>query len=107
MKEHIAVFDQPPQFGRGVPEYYNMQVHDVPIEKKDQIVGLLKHLGFAVIRKELVDKKFFGYGNAGEREEGLCIYAQYHAAADMSEYDNFWEKKETIELEIDRIQMAN
>jgi hypothetical protein len=103
MREHIAVFDQPPQFGRGVPEYYNLQVFDVPNNRKDRVTGLLKHLGFVVIEEESVDKHLFRYRNAGDREEGLCIYARYHAGKDILEYDNFWEKKETIELEIDRL----
>ena len=107
MKEHIVVFDQPPQFGRGVPEYYNMQVFDVPMGKKDRIIGLLKHLGFVAIKDELVDKQLFGYRSARDGEEERCIYAQYHAGTDMLEYDNFWEKKEMVELEIDRLMIAN
>jgi hypothetical protein len=107
MREHIMVFYQPPQFGRGVPEYYNMQVFDVALAKKERIGGLLRRLGFVVIKDELVDKQPVGYSDDGDGEEGLCIYARYHAGTDMVEYDNFWEKKETIELEIDRLLIAN
>lgn len=107
MKEHIVVFDQPPQFGKGIPEYYNLQILDVPNDKKDRIIGLLKLLGFVEIRDEFVDRQLYEYSGIKGINRDFCIYAQYHAGATRIEYYNFWDKKETIELKIDELQVAN
>ena len=107
MKEHIHVFDHPPKFGKGIPEFYNLQILDVPNDKKDRIIRLLKHLGFVGIKDEFVERQLYEYRGTKGIERDFCIYAQYHAGATQVEYNNFWKKKETIELEIDELQVAN
>ena len=106
MKEHILVFDHPPKFGKGIPKAYNLQVFDVPSDKKERVLGLLKHLGFVEIKDEFVDKQEHVRRNGRGTERDLCIRAQYHTEAKQVEYHNFWEKKEKIELEIDRLQVV-
>jgi hypothetical protein len=39
-QEHILVFDYPPKFGKGIPESYNLQVFNVPSDKKERVIGL-------------------------------------------------------------------
>jgi hypothetical protein len=99
MKEHVLVFDYPQTFGKDIPEYYHLQVFDVPNDKKKKIMKLLKHLGFVGIKDGFIDRQL------SERrgiERDLCsIHAQYYTRAAQAEYLDFWEKKETIELEID------
>jgi hypothetical protein len=107
MKEHIVVFDQPPQFGKGIPEYYNLKILDVPKDKKDRIIGLLKHLSFMGIKGEFVDRQLYEYRGTRGIERDYCIYAQYHTRSTRVEYNNFCEKKETIELEIDELRVTS
>jgi hypothetical protein len=105
--EHIVVYDHPPGFGKGVPEFYDLKVFDVPHDAKDRIVGLLRQLGFVEIRDESVDSEHCGPGTGRVSGSDLFIRAQYHTGSDQIEYENFWDKKEVIELEIDDIQMGN
>ena len=46
MEEHVAVFDCPQLYGKGIPTYYRIQLIDVPHNKVDEIVKLLSDLGF-------------------------------------------------------------
>ena len=107
MKEHVLVFDHPPKFGKGVPESYDLKVFDVPTEKKGRIIGLLKDLGFEGIKDECADRHICMYMGDRSSSRELCIQAEYHAGANQAEYHKFWEKKESIELEIDKLQIAH
>lgn len=107
MEEHIIVFDHPPGFGKGIPEFYDLEVFDVPQDKKDRIIRLLRNLGFVRIRDESIDTKQLGHLDGRAIENTRFIHAQYHTGTDQVEYENFWEKKEVIELEIDDLQAAH
>lgn len=103
MKEHIIVFDDPPQFGKGIPSLYNVQIIDVPKNEYGKVVTLLKGLGFASIRE--VEK---GEGNNyvikdGHLDQQPCIIAEYFVGGLKAQYDYFWNKKEKIELILDSL----
>lgn len=103
MEEHIAVFDFPQQYGKGIPSYYRIQFGSVSDDKIDKILKLLSDLGFVSIK----------YGEEGiwdksqvyeiDHDNGRCYFAEYFVGGDVLQYDFFWEKKELIELELDNI----
>jgi hypothetical protein len=107
MKEHVVVFDLPPQYGKGVPEFYDLRVFDVPQDKRDSVVRLMKHLGFVEIEQHFMGGRLDRLKSGLDFERNSCIHAKYHAGTKLSEYHNFWEKKEAIELEIDRLQILH
>jgi hypothetical protein len=103
MTEHVVVYDQPPQFGRGIPERYDLRIFDVPENKRKGIMELLRHLGFMDITDTFAEKGILMDGELDLPVKGRCIYAQFFTGSDRHRYIDFWEKKESIEMEIDRI----
>jgi hypothetical protein len=103
MTEHVVVYDRPPQFGKGIPERYDLRIFDVPEDKRKRIMELLRHLGFRDITDELSDTMVLMYGELDTPVKGRCIHAQFFTDSDKHRYSDFWKKKESIEMEIDRI----
>lgn len=103
MEEHIIVLDEPPQFGKGIPEFYNIQVFDVPDDSKKTVIKQLESLGFSGIREEIrIKGHWFGGNDIGVKEQP-CILAKYFTVGERSEYELFWSKKEKIEIAIDNL----
>jgi hypothetical protein len=103
VEEHIAVFDFPQQYGKGIPSYYRIQFGSVPDDKVDKILKLLSDLGFVSVKcgeEGIWDKS---QEDEIDHDNGLCLFAEYFVGGDVLEYDSFWTKKELIELELDNI----
>ena len=105
MEEHIIVLDEPPQFGKGIPAFYKIQVFDVPIAKKVLILKMLEDFGFVEINEAKCSSKNYNEINNTMSGEQPCILANYHIAEDKLEYEVFWEKKEKLENVIDSLHM--
>ena len=103
MEEHIIVLDEPPQFGKGIPDFYNIQVFDVPNGSKKTVIKQLKSFGFAGIKEEIRIKGHWFGGNDISLKEQPCILAKYFTVGERSEYELFWSKKEKIEIAIDNL----
>lgn len=107
MEEHIIAYDKPPQYGRGIPAFYEIQIFNVPNVEKQKMIHRLKSLGFTGIREEIFNKgRIFGNNTIGLNGQP-CIRAKYFTDGKISEYKFFWEKKEKIELEIDNLNITN
>ena len=103
MKEHIIVLDEPPQFGKGIPDFYNIQVFDVPDGSKKTVIKELESLGFSGIREEIRIKGNWFRRKDISLKEQPCILAKYFTVGERSEYELFWSKKEKIEIAIDNL----
>ena len=107
MEEHIAVYDKPPQYGRGIPDFYEIQIFNVPNIGRKKVIHRLKSFGFTGIREEIFTRgQRFGNDDIG-LDGQPCIRAKYFTDGKNSEYKFFWEKKEKIELEIDSLNITN
>ncbi len=101
MEEHIIVFDKHLKAGKGLSVFYDIKVFDVPAGEKAKIIEMLSNLGFLKIR-DGEEGKPDGKGTIIS-EKRPCILAKYFGVETNSEYHIFWEKKEEIELTIDKL----
>ena len=101
MKEHVVVFDIPPKFGRAIPSFYEVHIFDVYKGNKDKIFTLLKRLGFSSIKEEMQYESIDEQLDTVSTEPKRCILAKYNVGGVNSEYSDFWEKKQLIEVTLD------
>ena len=101
MKEHVVVFDNPPKFGQAIPTFYEIQIFDVYKENKGRLVTLLKKLGFSSIKEERQFENLNEQLDTANTVTRSCLFARYPVRGVTSEYDDFWKKKELIEITLD------
>ena len=94
MVERIVVYDNPPQFGKEIPEWYNIQIFSVPAGKIETKLDMLENLGFTSIREV---KDF----ERKDSERTPNILAEYLVEGLNFKYNEFWDKKELIEIELE------
>ena len=106
MEEHIAVFDIPQLNGKGIPTYYLIQFRDVTHNEVEEILKLLGDLGFVSVKisKDGIWDEF----DVGETffDNEFYVSAEYYIGGNVDEYISFWEKKEIVERELDKIQLG-
>jgi hypothetical protein len=102
MREHIKVFDNPPQYGRGIPSIYSIEIFDIPNTEVQKIELLLELLGFTEIQEVEKDEKSCLSNINGAAGGNRCIAAEFLVGGREENYNNFWDKKEKLEVEIDR-----
>jgi hypothetical protein len=103
VEEHIAVFDCPQQYGKGIPSYYRIQFGSVPYSKVKEILQLLNDLGFVSVTcgEDGIWDKF--EVDEIDHDNRLSLSAEYLVGGDLHEYVSFWDKKEIVESELDKI----
>ena len=101
MKEHVVVFDNPPKFGKEIPTFYEIRIFDVCGDNKERIITLLKKLGFSSIKEERRYASLDEQLDTVIADTGGCILAKYCVKGLKSGYDEFWQKKELIEITLD------
>jgi hypothetical protein len=85
MREHIKVFDNPPQYGRGIPSLYNIQIYDIPNAKLKSIESLLELLGFAEIKEVKIIEKYRSKDNDMVGGGNQCMAAEFYVGGSVEE----------------------